>query len=78
MEKALQSLPWVRKATVDFKKQQVTLVVEKGKYKEAEAFAALKNAGFDGKPSESPESASTFPQTSFRVGGMKKTKSGVT
>ena len=80
MQKALETLPWVRKATVDFKKKQATLVVERGKYKAKEALVALKKAGFGGKEVEKQPAADVagFPSVSFRVGRMLKTKSGAT
>ena len=52
MQQALESLPWVRKATVDFKKKQATLTVEEDRYNPKAVFAALKKAGFFGKPLE--------------------------
>ncbi len=80
MQKALESLPWVRKATVDYEKKQATLTVDMGRYQAEEAFAALKEAGFGGKALEKKPAAdfAKFPSVSFHVGGMMKAKSGAT
>ena len=48
MRKALEALPWVRSAKVDFASRSVAVVVEKEKLKTDELIAALKGAGFGG------------------------------
>ena len=82
MREALGSLPWVRKATVDYGKKQATLTVEEGRYDPREAFAALKKAGFGGEALETSEghkdARESFPEVSFHVIGLKKARSGAT
>ena len=76
-------MPWVRKAEVQFEKQQATVTVETEHY-EAEALVkALDAAGFGGSvaaPTKDTKQATTPPglRVTFRVMGMKKTKSGAT
>lgn len=79
MQKALEALPWVSKADVDFAKRQVTVTVESKRY-EAEALTkALKDAGFGGELVKSDKKqAGQLPSVTFRVIGMKKTQSGAT
>ncbi len=82
MREALEALPWVRKATVDYQKKQATLTVEKGRYNLQEAVDALKKAGFGGPARELTKAneavGQSFPQVSFHLTGMKKAKSGAT
>jgi hypothetical protein len=80
VQKALESLPWVRKATVDYDKKQATLIVENGKYNAEEAFATLKLADFGAEAPERKQATdfAEFPSISFHVVGMMKAKSGAT
>lgn len=85
MLKALESLPWVRSATVDFKNKQATATVVAKGYDEKLLLAALKDAGFESsvakaaKDSEKTASATVEgAKVAFRVSGLKKTKSGAT
>ena len=88
MRKALESLPWASKATVDFARQQATVTVESKRYDEKALLKALKDAGFGGTvvPGDSKQKEEEQPSAkppegariAFRVTGMKKTKSGAT
>ena len=82
MREALETLPWVRKATVDYPKKQATLTVDIGRYNRKEAIGALKKAGFGGPALEATKAneavGQSFPQVSFHLTGMKKAKSGAT
>jgi copper chaperone CopZ len=49
VQKALQTLPWVRKVQVDFAKKQAVVTVETEKYDEKALVKALEKAGFGGK-----------------------------
>ena len=83
MRRALESLPWVRKATVDFQKKQASITAVSSRYDETALLKALKGAGFggkvvkpkDGEPEQKPTSGT---QVAFHVTGMMKTKSGAT
>lgn len=83
MRRALESLPWVRKAIVNYDKRQATVTVLTDKYEEAALAKVLKDAGFggtlvkseDAKPKTKPAAG---PRVAFKVSGMKKTKSGAT
>jgi copper chaperone CopZ len=46
VQKALQTLPWVRKVDVDFAKKHVVTTVEVEKYEEEALVKALEKAGF--------------------------------
>ena len=83
MQKALESLPWVRKA--ELKKNVATLTVEREGYDAKMVVEALKKAGFGGKlaseeakKQEKNEPPDATSLVTFRVIGMKKTKSGAT
>ena len=85
MLKALESLPWVRSATVDFKNKQATATVVAKRYDEKQLLAALKDAGFESSVAKAAKDGEkTAPATvegakvAFRVRGLKKTKSGAT
>ena len=83
MRRALESLPWVRKATVDFQKKQATITAVSSRYDEAALLKALKGAGFRGtvvKPDggEPELKPAVGTQVAFHVTGMQKTKSGAT
>lgn len=84
MRKALESLPCVRKATIDFANKQVTATVVSKSYDEKALLKALKDAGFGGsvaKASNEKKNSAKAPdgaQVAYRVSGMKKTKSGAT
>jgi copper chaperone CopZ len=49
VQKALQTLPWVRKVQVDFAKKQAVVTVETEKYDEKALVKTLEKAGFGGK-----------------------------
>ncbi|MBL4770435.1 MAG: hypothetical protein JKY61_04710 [Planctomycetes bacterium] len=89
MRNALESLPWARKATVDYPSKQATVTAVSKNYDETELLKALKDAGFGGavvstdskKKSSDDEPAAKPPEgprVAFHVTGMKKTKSGAT
>ncbi len=83
MRRALESLPWVRKAEVNFAKKQATITAVSSRYDEAALLKALKDAGFGGtvvKPDdgEAKQKPVTGTQIAFHVTGMRKTKSGAT
>ena len=83
MLKVLESLPWVRKAEIDFEKKQATVIVETKLFKPEELTRVLVDAGFGGtvaKDIAKVEKAKTPPglRVTFRVSGMKKAKSGAT
>ncbi len=88
MRKALESLPWVRKATIDFANKQATATVVSKSYDEKMLLKALKDAGFGGSVETSSEKTARDEEpvaktqegarVAFRVSGMKKTKSGAT
>lgn len=84
MRKALESLPWVRKVTIDFANKQATATVVSKSYDEKVLLKALKDAGFGGsvaKASSEEKKSAKVPdgaQVAYRVSGMKKTKSGAT
>ena len=83
MRRALESLPWVRKAEVSFQKQQATITAVSSRYDEATLLKALKDAGFggtvvkpdDGEPKAKPVTGSRI---AFHVTGIMKTRSGAT
>ena len=79
MQKALQALPWVRKAEIDYDKKLARVTVERKSFKPQALIDALKGAGFGGKlieVSDQDKAAKTDPLVTFHVIGMKKTKSG--
>ncbi len=83
MRRALESLPWVRKATVDYRKKQASITAVSSRYDEAALVKALKDAGFGGtvvkpKDGQSKQKPTADTQIAFHVTGMKKTKSGAT
>ena len=85
MRKALESLPWVRKAEVHYDKKQVTVTVDSSLYDPKALVAALEEAGFGGKLAKTSDEkgkddarAVEGSRVTFHVGGMKKTKSGAT
>lgn len=83
MRKALESLPWVRKAEIRYDKKQATVTVEAEHYKPEALVKVLVAAGFGGKvavPTEDAKKAKFPPglRVTFHVMGMKKTKSGAT
>jgi copper chaperone CopZ len=92
VRRALESLPWVRKASVDFEHKQATATVVSEDYDEASLLKALKDAGYGGKvvkpvvkpavkPAKKDKPMAKAPKgelVAFRVSGMKKTKSGAT
>jgi len=49
VQKALQTLPWVRKVQVDFAKKQAVVTVETERYEEKAMLKALEKGGFGGK-----------------------------
>ena len=49
MQKALETLPWVRKVQVDFAKKQAVVTAEVEKYDEKALLKALNKGGFGGK-----------------------------
>ncbi|TDJ68339.1 MAG: copper chaperone [Planctomycetota bacterium] len=82
MREALESLPWARKAEIDFETKQATVTVESKLYEAEALIKALKEAGYGGKVvdtggNEKPAAAAPSRVT-FHVTGMKKTKSGAT
>lgn len=83
MRRALESLPWVRKATVNYEKKQASVTALADRIDEAALVKALRDAGFGGtvpKPDEGKPKARQ-PEGSLvavHVTGMKKTKSGAT
>ena len=87
MRRALESLPWARKATVDYASKQATVTVESKSYDEKALLKALEDAGFGGSVASGgdkkgdEEPAAKPPEgarVAFHVTGMKKTKSGAT
>lgn len=83
MRRALESLPWVRKATIDYEQKQATITAVSKRYDEAALIKALKDAGFGGKVvkpkgGEPKQKPATGTQVAFHVTGMMKTKSGAT
>lgn len=83
MLKALKSLPWVRKASVDYGKKQATVTVLSQRYDEAALLKTLVDAGFRGSVAEAPDdeqkqAAPAGERVAFQVSGMKKTRSGAT
>jgi hypothetical protein len=89
VRKALESLPCVRKATVDYVNKQATATVVSGSYDEKALLEALNEAGFGGSVTATDsntkagedEPAASPPEgarVAFHVRGMKKTKSGAT
>ncbi len=81
MQKALQALPWVRKAEIDYDKKLARVTVEKKSFKPQALVDALTGAGFGGKlieKSDEDKTAKADPLVTFHVIGMKKTKSGAT
>ena len=81
MQKALQALPWVRKAEVEFDNKLARVTVEKKSFKAQALIDAVKGAGFGAKLIEkngSDKAAKADPLVTFHVIGMKKTKSGAT
>ena len=81
MQKALQALPCVRKAEVDFENKLARVTVDKKSYKPQALVDAVKGAGFGAKligKSDSDKAVKTDPLVTFHVIGMKKTKSGAT
>jgi copper chaperone CopZ len=77
---ALQALPWVRKAEIDFDNKLARVTVVTKSYDADALVAALKAVGFGGKPTTKVENKAdkTGPLVTFHVKGMKKTKSGAT
>lgn len=77
---ALQALPWVRKAEIDYDKKLARVTVETKSYQPSALVAALKAAGFGGKPivKDKAKAGLAGPRVTFHVKGMKKTKSGAT
>lgn len=57
MQKALQSLPWVRKVEVNFEKKQAAVTADPAKYDEKQMLKALAKEGFEAKvlPEEKPK-----------------------
>ena len=88
MRKALDSLPWAEKTTVDYPSKQATVTVESKSYDEKALLKALKDAGFGGtvvaadKEKKGDDEPAAKPvegaRVAFHVTGMKKTKSGAT
>ena len=83
MRKALESLPWVRKAEIHFNKKQAVVTVDSKHYEPEALVKALEAARFGGKlaaPSEDTKKAKSPAglRVTFHVVGMKKTKSGAT
>jgi len=83
VRRALESLPWVRKAEVNFAQKQATVTVVSSQYDEAALLKTLKDAGFGGtvvKPDDGEPKAKpvTGARIAFHVTGMMKTKSGAT
>ena len=83
MRNALEALPWVRKAAVDYAAQSATVTVERKLYVPQELIESLQKAGFGGKIQEEKKQAkkkavTAQPRVTFHVIGMKKTKSGAT
>ena len=83
MRKALESLPWVRKAEIHFDEKQAIVTVVSEHYKLDALVEALGAAGFGGQlaaPSEDKKKAKPPAglRVTFHVIGMKKTKSGAT
>ncbi len=83
MRRALESLPWVRKATVSYEKKQASITAAASRYDEAALVKALGDAGFggtvaksdEGEPQARPPAGS---QVAFHVTGMRKARSGAT
>jgi len=80
---ALESLPWVRKATVDFAKKQASVTVLSNGFDPLALEKVLTDAGFGGAVAKpNVEKKKTQPpagsRVAFHVTGMKKTKSGAT
>jgi len=82
---ALESLPWVRKAIVDYAKKQASVTVLSNGFDPLALEKVLTDAGFGGavaKPNVEKKKKKTQPPTgsrvAFHVTGMKKTKSGAT
>ena len=87
MRKALDSLPWAGKTTVDYPNKQATVTVASKSYDEKALLKALGDAGFGGsvatgREKKSDEEPAVKPpdgaRVAFQVSGMKKTKSGAT
>ncbi|MFT5292166.1 MAG: hypothetical protein ACI82F_004252 [Planctomycetota bacterium] len=89
MRKALESLPWAGKATVDYLEKQATVSVVTKDYDERALFKALKDAGFGGSVKATDNAQRDYDEqppakpiegavVAFQVSGMKKTKSGAT
>lgn len=83
MRRALESLPWVGKVTIDYAKKQATVTALAAACDEAALVKVLKDAGFGGAPVKSDKGKPKAKQpdglqVAFHVTGMKKTKSGAT
>jgi len=79
VQRALETLPWVRKATVDFSKKQVTVIVESKSFDAAALVNALQKAEFGGEIlGADKKPGPTLPSVTLQVIGMKKTASGAT
>ena len=86
MRQALESLPWARKAEINFEKKQATVTVDSKLYEPESLIKALEDAGFGGKVVEAGDkkkkekaaAAPAAPRVTFQVSGMKKTRSGAT
>jgi copper chaperone CopZ len=74
VQKALETLPWVRKVQVDFAKEQAVVTVETEKYDEKALVRALEKAGYGGKvikPSASQPHPSCAAKSTKAPGGKK-------
>jgi copper chaperone CopZ len=74
VQKALETLPWVRKVQVDFAKKQAVVTVEIEKHDEKALVKALEKAGFGGtvvKPSTSPAQPSSGEKSKKPAAGKK-------
>ena len=83
MRAALESLPWVRKASVNYEHRIASVTALSDAYVEKELTQVLEKAGFGGSVSKlaTPKQESDKPigeRVAFRVDGMQKTKSGAT
>ncbi|MBL4770210.1 MAG: thioredoxin family protein [Planctomycetes bacterium] len=84
MRRALESLPWASKASVDFRKKRATVTVVSNSYDEKAMLSALKSAGFGGsvvaKKTKPKPKVKTPPmaRVAFHVTGLKKDKAGST
>ncbi len=81
VQQALQALPWVRKAEIDFDNKLARVTVEKKSFEPQALVDAVTGAGFGAKLIEkngSDKAVKVDPLVTFHVIGMKKTKSGAT